>query len=168
MPEQTNIDHEDDAKGAKVRPTNHVQPHPTHSSKTLMRRAVTTPVVNKAHSQRKIKAHAVTYHAPLKPGITRTVNQARLEQVSQIQRSQFVSHFAKPDRRSFAQPYQPIKSVLSKPKLEAEENTIDDLLHRAMQKLNSEVEAIEQIPLRTMQRFTRSLVSNRFNGIALD
>jgi hypothetical protein len=168
MPEQTNIDHKDKAHSAKVRSTNHVRPHPANSTKTLMRRALAKPVVSSSQSSRHIKARAAIYHETIKPSLVRTVQPARLERVSQIQRSQFISHLAKPDTRPFVQPSQPIKSILSKPRLEAEEASIDNLLHRAMEKLSNEVESIEQIPVRTMQRFTRSLVANRFNGIALD
>ncbi len=136
-------------------------------SRTLMRKAVDKPEVNRRHLK---AAHAIPHHEPvvLAPTKQTYFSPERLARASQIPKSNYVSHFVMPSRSHFVPtPQQPIKAIVHKPALEGL-RSFDQQIMNAIENAEDQLVNLEQQPVKRLHRFTRALVANRFNGIALD
>jgi hypothetical protein len=151
-----------------TRTINHIEHHKTQPSRTLMRSAV-KPM--KASGSTRLKAHsAFRYHeaSSLGPIKRENMNIDRFNRAIKVERSEFVSHFTRPLGSSFTPTHaHPIKAIVHKPKVEAD-LSIDELLLKAVDNIEDQLLNLEQQPLRRIHRFTRGLVANRFNGVALE
>lgn len=146
-----------------LRRTNHIQHHQPLKSKTLMRRGVKRPVVQ----QKRLKTSVLSYNRPL----TLTANRPSLNSrhYSRISHSPFISHFAKPDTRSFIAAPQPIKSIVNKPKVNRQPDlSIDDLIYKAVDNLDTKIQVFEKKPVRGLRRLTKSFAGSDFEDPALN
>ena len=150
------------------RQVNHIEHHKAAPSKTLMRRGVTLPDNS---NDPRIKAHHAFKHqgtTTLEPNRHSRVNTERMSRASAVNKSDYINHFSQPLGSSFRPTLkQPIKSVLHKPEIK-NDLSIDQLLMQAVDRASDQLVNLEQQPVKRFHRFSRALVANRFNGVALD
>ncbi|HET8991696.1 MAG TPA: hypothetical protein VFN31_01530 [Candidatus Saccharimonadales bacterium] len=149
------------------RQINHLKHHQPMPSATLMRRSVNRP----KQLPHKLKTNgALQHHAKvtLDPSPERHVKPERLARAQLAPKSQFISHFMTPSHSHFvASQHQPLSAIVHKPKIETTQ-TIDQLMLKAIDTVEDQIINLEQQPVRRFSRYTRALVANRFNGIALN